>query len=193
MDIFTGAGLALPAGLNAYIPLLTVGLLARFTDLVALEPPFDLLASDAGLIILGVLLLIELVADAVPGVDHVNDVVQTVVRPAAGAIVMLATEGDAVDMNPILQVVLGVGLAGGVHAVKAAGRPVVTGATGGAGNPIVSGLENVAAVVMSVLAILAPILLAALLILFVLIVARWWHRRRRAGTVEPRGNKVDTI
>lgn len=182
MDIFTGAGLALPAGLNAYIPLLTVGLLARFTDLVQLEPPFDLLASDAGLIILTVLLLVELVADAIPGVDHVNDVVQTMVRPAAGAIVMLATEGDAVDVDPVLQVLIGVGLAGGVHALKAVGRPAVTASTGGIGNPVVSTLENVAAVVMSILAIIAPILLVILLAVTLFVLGRWIVRRWRPST-----------
>lgn len=192
MDIFTGAGLALPAGLNAYIPLLTLGLLSRFTELVELEAPYDLLASDAGLITLTILLVIELFADAVPGIDHVNDVVQTAVRPATGAIVMLAVEGDAIDMHPLLQIALGVVLAGSVHGVKALGRPLVTGSTGGIGNPVVSTLENVSAAVMSVLAIVAPVLVLVVLVVLLVLAMRWWSRRRRPGWARDRGNKVDT-
>ena len=37
-EVLTGAGLAAAAGLNAYIPLLAIGLLSRFTDLVSLPP-----------------------------------------------------------------------------------------------------------------------------------------------------------
>lgn len=191
MDIFTGAGLALPAGLNAYIPLLTVGLLARFTELVELDSPYDLLASNTGLITLAVLLLIEIFADAIPGVDHVNDVVQTVVRPAAGAIVMLAVEGNAIDTHPLVQVAIGVVLAGSVHGVKALGRPFVTGSTGGVGNPIVSTVENASAAVMSILAIVAPVLVLVVLVLLVVLGVRWWSRRRRRELARWRGNKVD--
>lgn len=36
MELLTGLGLATAAGLNAYIPLLALGLLSRFTDLVSL-------------------------------------------------------------------------------------------------------------------------------------------------------------
>jgi hypothetical protein len=179
MDILTGAGLAAPAGLNAYIPLLTVGLLNRYTDLVTLSSPFDIISSDVGLIVLAILLLIELFADAVPGLDSVNDVIQTAIRPAAGAIVMLASDNEVVDMHPFLLALLGGGLAGLVHAVKSVGRPVVTVATGGLGNAAVSTGENVVSLILSILAVLAPVAVliggAALLVLAI----RWLVLKRR--------------
>jgi hypothetical protein len=180
MDILTGAGLAAPAGLNAYIPLLTVGLLARFTDLVTLNAPYDIIASDAGLIVLTLLLIIELFADAVPGLDSINDVIQTAIRPATGAFLMLASDGEMVDMHPVLQALLGAGLAGTVHAVKMLGRPAVTVATGGTGNPVISTVENVVALAISVLAILLPVLVLIAIALLLVLALRWLLRRKRA-------------
>ena len=93
LEFLTGTGLATSAGLNAYIPLLALGLLDRFTGLVDLPAGWTWLSADASLWILGVLLALELVADKIPGVDAVNDVVQTVVRPAAGGIVFASGVG----------------------------------------------------------------------------------------------------
>jgi hypothetical protein len=179
MDILTGAGLAAPAGLNAYIPLLTVGLLNRYTDLVTLDEPFDIISSDAGLIVLTVLLLVELLADAVPGLDSVNDAIQTVIRPAAGAMVMLASDGEIVDMHPLLLALLGGGLAGLVHSVKAIGRPIVTVSTGGLGNAAVSSVENIVSLVLSILAIIAPIAVLIVGLILLVAVTRWLVVRRR--------------
>lgn len=82
LEFLTATGLATSAGLNAYIPLFALGLLDRFTGLVDLPAGWTWLSADASLWILGALLALELVADKIPGVDAVNDVVQTVVRPA---------------------------------------------------------------------------------------------------------------
>ena len=45
--IFTAFGLSASAGLNAYIPLLLVGLLARYTGLIHLNQPWDTLSNPA--------------------------------------------------------------------------------------------------------------------------------------------------
>ena len=82
------------AGLNAYIPLLALGLLSRYTDLLMLPAGWAWLESPAALVILGILLVVEVVADKVPAVDSVNDVLQTVVRPAAGGMVFAAGSGS---------------------------------------------------------------------------------------------------
>jgi hypothetical protein len=180
VDIFTGLGLALPAGLNAYIPLLVVGLTARFTDWITLEAPYDILSSDIGLMVLGVLLAVEIFADAIPGLDHLNDIVHTVVRPAAGGIIMLATDGGVFsDVHPGLLFLLGLVAAGSVHTAKASTRPLVTATTGGLGNPVVSTAENVLAVVISILAILVPIVLLGMVLVLAVVLARWllWRGR----------------
>jgi len=45
LSLATAFGLSTSAGLNAYIPLLIVALLARFTSLVTLNEPWDALSS----------------------------------------------------------------------------------------------------------------------------------------------------
>ncbi len=96
--IFTAFGLSSSAGLNAYLPLLIVALTARFTNLINLQPPFDWLTNPWVIVLLAVLLLIEIFADKVPLVDHANDVIQTVVRPAAGAILFAANANVVTDV-----------------------------------------------------------------------------------------------
>src|SRR5690606_40724991 len=86
LEVLTGAGLAAAAGLNAYIPLLVMGLAARF-DWIGLPTGWTWLSNEWVLVIMGLLLVVEVVADKVPAVDSVNDWIQTVVRPAAGGIV----------------------------------------------------------------------------------------------------------
>src|SRR6478735_1580849 len=86
-QLLTGLGLSTAAGLNAYIPMLMLGLLARFTDVVNLPGGWSWMEDGWVLTILAVLLVVEVVADKIPALDSVNDVVQTFVRPAAGGIV----------------------------------------------------------------------------------------------------------
>jgi hypothetical protein len=163
----TAFGLSSASGLNAYIPLLVVALTARFTQLIKLNPPFDLLANEWVIGALVVLLAIEVVVDKIPAADTINDVIQTLVRPAAGAI-LFAASTRAIDLNPVLAIILGLILAFGVHATKAAARPVVTATTGGLGNAFVSVGEDVAATGISLLAIIVPMVIGVLLALFLL-------------------------
>ena len=178
--IATSFGLAGSAGLNAYLPLLIVALTARFTSLLTLKPPFDALTDNLVIGVIVVLLLIETLVDKIPAVDTVNDAIQTFVRPAAGAILFAANANAIGDVHPVLALVCGLILAGGVHAVKATARPVVTAVSGGMANPVVSMAEDAVSAAVTVTAILAPLLgvllLAVALALFVL----WRRRRHRA-------------
>jgi hypothetical protein len=189
LEALTGTGLAASAGLNAYIPLLTMGLLARYSDLIDLPSGWQWLSNGWVVAILAVLLAIEVVADKIPVVDHFNDVVQTVVRPTAGGLafgagsasetVTVSDPGSFFSTHQWVPVAAGVIIALGVHGLKAVSRPVVNATTAGVGAPVASTAEDVSSVVMSVLAILLPILV--LLMLVVLISsAIWVFRRRRA-------------
>ena len=181
LSVFTAFGLSSSAGLNAYLPLLVVALLARFTDLITLDPPWDALESWWLIGVLLVLLLIEMLVDKVPAVDSVNDAIQTFIRPVAGAILFAASAGVISDAHPVLALICGLLVAGGVHAVKATARPVITGTTAGTLNPVVSTLEDVLSLVMAILAILVPVL-GFLLLLAVII---WFIRRRRRRRERP--------
>lgn len=176
--ILTGLGLAAPSGLNAYLPLLILALADRFSDDVTLDRPYDFLSSTWGIVVILALLTVEVVVDKVPGFDHANDLVQSAVRPAAGAISMMAVTHDQSSLNPVIAMIIGLGLAGSVHAGKALSRPVITVSTGGLGNPVISVVEDAVAVVTAVVAIVFPILALFLLAIFALFLA-WAYRRIR--------------
>jgi hypothetical protein len=186
IGVLAAFGLSGATGLNAYLPLLIVGLLARFTDLITLSAPWNTLENPWVLGVLFVLLVVETVADKVPAVDSVNDVIQTVVRPVAGAIIFAANGNVISDMSPVLGMVLGLVAAGGVHTVKATARPVITATTGGIANPVVSVLEDIVSAVTTLVAVIIPGL-AAVFVLFAgaLIVRFFVRRRRRHAPVTP--------
>ena len=178
LNIFTAFGLSSAAGLNAYVPLLVVALLARFTDLIELKAPWDALESPWTIGVLAVLLLVEIVADKVPAVDSINDTIQTFIRPTAGAILFAASVGTAGRVDSVLAIICGLLLAGGVHATKATARPLVTATTAGTMNPVVSTVEDGVSLLVSILAIVAPIVGVILVVLIAIWFIRWWMRRR---------------
>jgi hypothetical protein len=182
--IVTGVGLAGSAGLNAYVPLLVVGLLGR-TGVLHLGAPYGGLTSTPALVVLGLLFAIEFLADKVPGVDSVNDVVQTVVRPLAGALLFAGSIGVGTDLPPWVGFVAGIITAGGVHVTKATARPAITVATGGVGGPVVSLVEDATALVASLLAVLAPLLLVVVGLVAAYLGVRWWRRRRERRAERP--------
>ncbi len=174
--IFSAFGLSASAGLNAYIPLLVVSLLARFTNLLQLKEPWDALSSWWMIGLLVVLSLIEFFADKVPAVNHINDGIQSFVRPAAGAVVFAANANILTDISPVLSLACGLLIAGGVHAVKSiAIRPAVTATTAGAGNVPISILEDMVSTIVSILSIIVPVLMVVILIVAI----AWWVSRRR--------------
>ena len=146
------------------------------------DSPYDVLTDGWVIGAIVLLLVVEVFADKVPMIDHVNDLVGTVVRPAAGAVLFAATMTGAVsDIDPRVALVAGALAAGVAHGAKATARPVVTATTGGIGNPVVSTIEDVAALITSLVAILAPVLLAVALVLFVILVIYVGGRRRTTG------------
>ena len=180
--IFSAFGLSASAGLNAYMPLLMIALLSRFTALIKLSSPWDTLESWWIIGLLIFLSLIEFFADKAPAVNHVNDLLQTIVRPVAGAIVFAASAQVITEIHPIVSMASGLLVASGVHAVKSlAVRPAVTATTGGAGNVPVSVLEDIISAGVSFLSVVIPILIGAAVILF----TSWviWYMWRRANKV----------
>lgn len=176
--VLSAFGLSASAGLNAYIPLLVVALLARFTDLLTLQPPWDALTSWWTIGILIVLSLVEFFADKFPAVNHVNDIIQSFVRPAAGAIVFAASADVITDVHPVLSLGLGLLVSGGVNAVKTlAVRPAVTATTGGAANVPVSMAEDLVSTLISILAVVVPILIGCIMVLLTAWIVWLLYRR----------------
>ncbi len=183
LNIFSAFGLSASAGLNAYIPLLIVALLAKFTNLIQLNKPWDTLTSWWVIGLLVVLSIIEFFADKIPAVNHVNDIIQTFVRPAAGAIVFASSAKVLTNVHPILSLALGLLVSGSVHTVKAvAVRPAVTATTAGVGNVPVSILEDLTATVLSIISAVVPVLIACLLVLITAWIIWWLYRRSARRT-----------
>lgn len=180
-QLLTGLGLAGSAGLNAYVPLLAISVLGRF-EVIHLEGPFAVLTHPLVIGLTAVLLVIELLVDKVPAADHVNDAIQTFVRPVAGAVVFAAGSGAVSEVPPVALLACGLVTAFGVHATKAVARPVVHAATLGTGGPVVSTLENAVAVFGTVLAVFAPFLAAVFFVLMAFGIFETWRAfsRRRA-------------
>jgi hypothetical protein len=189
LELLTGTGLATSAGLNAYIPLLMIGLLGRFTNLITLPAGWQWLQNGWVIGILVALLAIEFVADKIPLVDHVNDVVQTVVRPTAGGLafgaasssqtVTVSNPAEFFSTNQWMPIVAGMVISFVVHGMKAAARPVVNASTGGLGAPVASTVEDIFSVVMSFVAILFPVLIVFFLIVLVGMFVAMRRRRKR--------------
>ena len=187
MEFLTGFGLATSAGLNAYIPMLLMGLLARFTSLVNLPHGWTWLENGWVMAIVAVLLGVEIVADKVPALDSINDAVQTFVRPASGGIVFgsgtaaqTAAVSDPAEFarsGQWVPVVIGVVTALVVHLTKSAVRPAANVATAGVAAPVLSTIEDFTSVSLVFIAILVPAL-----VLVVLAALAWgaiWLLRRR--------------
>ncbi|MEZ0071757.1 DUF4126 domain-containing protein [Planotetraspora sp. GP83] len=182
----TGLGLSTAAGLNAYIPLMVVGLLANFTDAVRLPHGYEWLSNGWVLAIVGVLLVAEFVLDKVPVVDHVNDIIQTAVRPASGGVVFSATAAAAqldhstwMAEHPAVGWILGIVSALVVHLLKAGARPVVNATTAGTGAPVVSTIEDAGSLGLSLVAIFLPLLVVVAVALLAYILWRLTRRARR--------------
>lgn len=177
--------------MNAYIPLLMIGLANRFLpQLIALPDGWAWLSNGWVLVIIGVLLVIEIVADKVPAVDSVNDIVQTVIRPASGGLVFGSSSGattvavtDPAEFfasNQWVPIVIGIVIALAVHGVKATARPVANTVTVGAAAPVLSTAEDFSAIALTVLAVVLPVLaIGAAIALVVLAVIAVRRRRRR--------------
>lgn len=186
--MLTGTGLAASAGLNAYIPLLALGLLARLSDLVTLPASWQWLENGWVLAILAALLAVEVVADKVPALDSINDTLQTVIRPTAGGLafgagsasetVTVTEPGAFFSSNEWVPVAAGVVIALVVHAVKALSRPVINTVTAGFGAPVVSTAEDATSAAMSLVAIVLPVLVVFFLLAMAL--AFWVLLRKRA-------------
>ena len=185
-SIFSAFGLSASAGLNAYLPLLIVALVARWTDWIKLNPPFDLLTSPWVIAVLVVLLVIETFADKIPAINHANDLIQTFIRPTARAILFAASTGTIGQAHPILMLILGLLVSGTVHTAKSVVvRPAVTATTGGVGNVPISIAEDIVAAVVSLLAVLLPpLIIGVTIVLTAFFLWLIWRRSSRPAKAQ---------
>jgi hypothetical protein len=173
-------GLSAAAGLNAWLPLFA-GALAQRLDLVDLAQPFDDLSGTGALAVLGVLTIADFVGDKIPAVDHVLHTFGAVVAPASGAVLFTGQTGTETDLPTVAAILLGAVTAESIHAGRATIRPVSTATTAGLGNPVLSVLEDLGALGLTLAAFIVPVLAAVAAIGLVALIVVVWRRRRRGG------------
>lgn len=188
IEAIVGSSLAAAAGLNAWIPLLVLGLINRFTGLIELPAGWSWLSADVTLWVIGGLLLLEVVADKIPALDSINDILQTAIRPAAGGVAFGAgADAEALKLDDLSSlgqldwgpIVTGVVIALIVHGLKAVARPVANLATGGVAAPVLSTAEDATSVIVSLLALIVPILAILFMIAFIVWLVMLVRRRRK--------------
>jgi hypothetical protein len=194
VELLTGFGLATAAGLNAYIPLLALGLLSRFTDLVTLPHGWAWLENGWVMTIVAALLVVEVVADKIPALDSINDAVQTFVRPTAGGIVFgsgtaaqtaaVTDPGAFAHTGQWIPVAIGVVTALAVSLTKSTVRPAANVATAGMAAPVLSTVEDIFSVGLVFAAILIPVLVLVAVVALVWAVVRIVRRRRRKAAAQ---------
>ena len=155
-NTLTGVLLAAAAGLNAFLPILGLALADRFTNQVDLPQPYNIISSIGGIAVLLVLVTIELIADKIPRIDHINDLINSPIRPAAGMFLMMAAVSGQGEIHEVAAMFIGLAVAGAVHVYKAVSRTKITVATNGLANPMVSLVEDGVAGMTTLLAIVFP-------------------------------------
>ncbi len=189
IEFLIGSSLAASAGLNAWMPLFLLGLTDRLLPAVSLPAGWSWISSDIALWILGGLLLLEIIADKIPALDSINDVVQSVLRPASGGIVFgagssaqtVAVEDPAAFFsdNTWVPIVTGIVIALVVHIAKASARVAANTVTGGVAAPILSTAEDGASFMLAALAIIVPVLAGVFLLALIVSAVAIFRRRSR--------------
>lgn len=202
IEFIVGSSLAAAAGLNAWMPLFLLGLADRFLPAVELPTGWSWLSSDLALWIVGALLVFEIVADKIPALDSVNDLIQSIIRPAAGGVAFGAgasAQTVAVDdpasffsSGSWIPIITGIAIALVVHVVKATARVAANATTGGLAAPVLSTAEDGASFLLAAAAIIIPVLAAVLLVGLVVTAIVLLRRRARKREVNGQAGGVHT-
>jgi hypothetical protein len=164
-------GLALSSGVNTYLPLFLLALLARYGHVVHLSPRFEWLVSDQAIVILGFMAVCEILAQKLPVLDNVWDFLHTLLRPIAGAVASGATLNTTNPSETLVAMLVGGTLAAAAHSTKSGLRLVSTSKSFGAANFAISLGEDAGVLTATLLSVYAPWVMLAIVIIFVAVFA----------------------
>jgi hypothetical protein len=179
LSLALGVALAAATGFRVFLPMLIVSG-AAYTGHLHLDESFAWLGTSSALIMLSVAALAEVLAYYIPIVDNLLDTVATPAAFVAGTIVSAAVMIDAPPMVKwTAAVIAGGGIAGLTQGMTGILRAHSTVLTGGLGNPVIATAELGGAVLISLLALAAPVAAIGLIVLFLLVSIRLLRRRFR--------------
>ena len=161
-------GTAWTTGINLYATVTVLGLLQKF-GATKLPGGLDVLDNWWIIGIAGGLYLVEFLADKIPYVDSVWDVIHTFIRVPAGAIVAYAATNEMEPSVYVVAALVGGGLALSSHGTKAALRVGANLSPEPVSNWSLSIIEDIVAFIGTALAVFAPIAIAIVLIVFFLL------------------------
>lgn len=176
-----GLGLSAASGFRVFLPPM---LLSGAINFGLMNPSGHLAMLDGwgAFSLLLIAVVLEIGSYLIPWIDNLLDVVASPAAVVAGIALMGTVLGSETNFDPIVQwsiaAVGGGGAAGTVQAGTVATRAVSTGTTGGLANPIVSIGEAFMAILITVLAILAPVLCVILVLSGGVFAARMIGSRR---------------
>jgi len=172
ISVVLGIGLAAATGFRVFLPMLIMSG-AAYTGHLSLDDGFAWLGTPSALIMLGVAALTETLAYYIPGVDNLLDTLTTPAALVAGTIVSAAVMTDVPPMVKwTAAVIAGGGVAGLTQGVTAILRAKSTVFTGGIGNFVIASTELAGALLVSFLALAAPLVALSLVILFLYLAVR---------------------
>lgn len=168
-------GFSFAAGLNLYATVAILGLASRY-QWVTLPEQFRVFDNDLVIGAAIVLYVVEFIADKIPWVDSIWDAIHTVIRPIGGALIAVATVGDASPAVEGLVALIGGTLAATTHFSKAGTRAVVNTSPEPFSNWILSLGEDAFVIGLGVLALKYPVVAALVVIVgvvLILVFASW--------------------
>ena len=180
-----GLGLAACSGFRVFVPLLAASV-AHHVGWLPAAPGFAWLGSWPAMATLGMATVVEIAGYYVPVVDNFLDTLTTPASFIAGGLLMTST---LPHMDPAVRWTLGMLVGGGTAGLVQTGTALLragsTTATAGLANPLLAKVENVVAVLGSLLALLLPLVAAGLalgLVVWLLTRLRRWRQRRALPT-----------
>lgn len=157
MSLMLGVGLSAASGFRVFVPFLGISI-ASFAGHLTLAPGFEWMGSWPALLAFATATILEIAIYFVPWIDNITDAFATPLAIVAGTILTASQMGE---MSHLLQwslaIIAGGSVCGAVQVGTVAIRAVSTGTTGGFGNFLVATLELIAAVVVTVLAVVLPV------------------------------------
>ena len=177
--LFLGLGLAAACGFRAFLPPLLIGIFSR-AELITLGNSWQWFSPNWAIALFSVAALFEICAYFIPWLDNLLDIIATPSAITAGTILTCASlEGINPDLQWILALITGVGLTGSVQLSTVLIRGLSTATTGGLGNPIVTFVEDLISILLTILATFIPILAIIFIVLIFLLMRKFIKRLRK--------------
>ena len=179
LSVLIGISLSATTGFRLFVPLLVLSG-CSLLGWVELSPGFAWIGTYQAFAALTIAAVLETAAYFFPYIDNLLGAAATPVKIFAG---MLIAASVMVEMPPMLAwtlaIILGGGSALGGSVISNTAHAGSTATTGGLVNPFLSIFESIAALVLSILSILVPVLAITVFILLAIMVVKVHRRFKR--------------